>query len=38
MKRLALFLGTNIAVLVVLSIIANVIGVDRYLTQNGLNY
>lgn len=37
MKRIALFLATNIAVLVVLSIVANVMGVDRYLTQNGLN-
>lgn len=37
MKRIALFVGTNIAVLVVLSVIANIIGVDRYLTQSGLN-
>ncbi len=37
MKRIALFLATNIAVLVVLSVIANIFGVDRYLTQEGLN-
>lgn len=37
MKRIALFLLTNIAVLVVLSVVASVLGVDRYLTQEGLN-
>lgn len=37
MKRIALFFATNIAVLVVLSVIANIFGVDRYLTQEGLN-
>ncbi len=37
MKRIALFLLTNIAVLVVLSVVASILGVDRYLTQEGLN-
>ena len=37
MKRVFLFLGTNLAVLVVLGFISHLIGVDRYLTQNGLN-
>ncbi|MGJ8670462.1 MAG: protease HtpX [Oceanococcus sp.] len=37
MKRVLLFTATNIAVLVVLSIVANLFGVDRFLTQNGLN-
>jgi heat shock protein HtpX len=37
MKRIALFLLTNIAVLVVLSVVASIFGVDRYLTQEGLN-
>jgi len=38
MKRVGLFLLTNIAVLVVLSLVASVLGVNRYLTQNGLNF
>ena len=37
MKRIALFLLTNIAVLVMLSIVASLLGVDRFLTQSGLN-
>jgi len=37
MKRIGLFLLTNIAVLVVLSFTANLLGVNRYLTANGLN-
>ena len=37
MKRVVLFLLTNIAVLVVLSVVLNVLGVDRYLSENGLN-
>lgn len=37
MKRVVLFLLTNVAVLVVLSITASVLGVNRYLTANGLN-
>ncbi|QIL71492.1 protease HtpX [Diaphorobacter sp. HDW4B] len=37
MKRIALFLLTNVAVVVVLGIVANLLGVNRYLTANGLN-
>jgi len=37
MKRIFLFLLTNFAILVVLSLICSVLGVDRYLTQRGLN-
>ena len=37
MKRIVLFLATNLAVVLLLSVIASVLGVDRYLTQNGLN-
>src|SRR5690606_12727629 len=37
MKRIVLFLLTNVAVMVVLSITMNVLGVGRYLTANGLD-
>jgi len=37
MKRILLFLGTNLAVLLVLSIVASLLGADRWLTANGLN-
>jgi heat shock protein HtpX len=37
MKRVFLLIVTNIAVMVVLSIVASLLGVDRYLTQNGLD-
>jgi heat shock protein HtpX len=37
MKRVFLLIVTNIAIMVVLSIVCSVFGVDRYLTQNGLN-
>jgi heat shock protein HtpX len=37
MKRIVLFLATNIAVLVVLSIVLNVLGVDQFLTETGLD-
>ena len=37
MKRIFLFLLTNIAVLLVLSVVCSVLGVDRYLTAHGLN-
>jgi len=37
MKRIVLFLLTNIAVLLVLSVVSSVLGVDRFLTENGLN-
>jgi heat shock protein HtpX len=37
MKRIVLFLITNIAVMVVLSITLSVLGVDRFMTEQGLN-
>ncbi|WP_417910139.1 protease HtpX [Candidatus Electronema sp. PJ] len=37
MKRIILFLLTNIAVMLVLSVSARILGIDRYLTANGLN-
>jgi heat shock protein HtpX len=37
MKRIFLFLATNIAVMVVLSIVLSLLGADRFLTSAGLN-
>jgi len=37
MKRIFLFVLTNIAVIAVMSIVLSVLGVDRFLTQAGLN-
>jgi heat shock protein HtpX len=37
MKRIGLFLLTNMAVMLVLSIAVNVLGLNRWLTANGLN-
>jgi len=37
-KRIVLFVLTNLAVVVVLSITARILGVDRFLTANGLNF
>jgi heat shock protein HtpX len=37
MKRILLFVVTNIAVMLVLGIAASLLGVNRYLTANGLN-
>ncbi|MFJ2986413.1 protease HtpX [Collimonas sp. NPDC087041] len=37
MKRIFLFLATNIAVMVVMSIVLSLLGVDRFLTRSGLN-
>jgi heat shock protein HtpX len=37
MKRIFLFLATNLAVMVVLGIAASLLGVNRYLTPNGLD-
>ena len=37
MKRILLFVLTNLAVMLVLGIAANLLGVNRFLTQNGLN-
>ncbi|QNM95852.1 protease HtpX [Chitinimonas koreensis] len=38
MKRIVLFLLTNLAVMLVLSISARLLGVDRFLTANGMNF
>ncbi|MCL2344906.1 MAG: protease HtpX [Desulfobulbus sp.] len=38
MKRVVLFLVVNFAVLLVLSVVANLLGVDRFLTANGMNF
>jgi heat shock protein HtpX len=38
MKRVLLLLGTNIAVMLVLSIVASVFGLDQWLAQEGINY
>lgn len=37
MKRILLFVGTNLAVMLVLGVVARLFGVDRWLTANGLN-
>ncbi|KAF1049548.1 protease HtpX [Xylophilus sp.] len=37
MKRILLFVLTNVAVVAVLGIVASLLGVNRYLTANGLN-
>jgi Zn-dependent protease with chaperone function len=37
MKRIFLFILTNVAVVAVLGIVASLLGVNRYLTPNGLN-
>lgn len=37
MKRIVLYLMTNLAVLVVLSVVMNILGVGRYLHANGLD-
>lgn len=38
MKRVFLFIVTNLAVVLVLSISLKLLGIDSYLAQNGLNY
>jgi heat shock protein HtpX len=38
MKRVLLLIATNLAVMVVLSIVVTVLGVDRWLTANGIDY
>ena len=38
MKRILLLIATNLAVMVVLSIVVSVLGVDRWLMANGINY
>jgi len=37
MKRILLFVLTNVAVVAVLGLVASLLGVNRYLTSNGLN-
>ena len=37
MKRILLFVLTNLAVMVVLGVVASLLGVNRYLTANGMN-
>ena len=37
MKRILLFVLTNVLVVVVLGMVASLLGVNRYLTSNGLN-
>ena len=38
MKRIFLLIVTNVAIMLVLSVVASLLGVDRYLTAHGLNY
>ena len=38
MKRVLLFVATNIAILAVISVVMRIFGFDSYLTQNGLDY
>src|SRR2546421_6924715 len=38
MKRILLLIATNLAVMVVLSIVVSVLGVDRWLLANGIHY
>jgi heat shock protein HtpX len=38
MKRIFLFVLTNLAIVVVLGVVASLLGVNRYLTANGLNF
>ncbi len=37
MKRIFLFLATNLAVMVLLSVVLSILGVDQFLTANGIN-
>jgi heat shock protein HtpX len=37
MKRIILFVATNLAIVVVLGLVASLLGVNRYLTANGLD-
>src|SRR2546430_13951600 len=38
MKRVLLLVATNVAVMLVLSIVVSILGVDRWLLANGINY
>ena len=37
MKRVVLFLVTNLAIMLVLSVVLSMLGVDRFLTESGIN-
>ena len=37
MKRIFLFVATNLAIVVLLTIVLSALGVDRFLTENGLD-
>src|SRR5256885_15630651 len=38
MKRVLLLIATNLAIMVVLSIVVSMLGFDRWLTANGIDY
>jgi len=38
MKRIVLFLATNLAVVLVMSVVLSLLGVNSYLTANGINF
>src|SRR5258708_9799713 len=38
MKRIFLLIATNVAVMLVLSVVVSVLGVDRWLLSNGIDY
>lgn len=38
MKRVFLFLATNLAIVLVLSVVTSILGVNRWIAANGLNY
>ena len=38
MKRVLLLIATNVAVMVVLSIVVTVLGLDSWLTANGIDF
>ena len=38
MKRIVLFLATNLAVMITLSIVLSLLGVTGYITPSGLDY
>ncbi len=37
MKRIVIFIVTNLAVMLALSVVLSILGVDRYLTESGIN-
>ncbi|NDD12371.1 MAG: zinc metalloprotease HtpX, partial [Betaproteobacteria bacterium] len=37
MKRIVLFVLTNLAIVLVLGVVSSLLGVDKFLTANGLN-